>query len=51
MGANLEGFFKNEKDRYHNQLSQYEKIFRKLEETRLIKKALYYPMHNELLIY
>jgi len=51
MGANLEGFFKNEKDRYHNQLSQYEKLFRKLEETRLIKKALYYPMHKELLVY
>ena len=51
MGANLEGFFKNEKDRYRNQLSQYEKLFRKLEETRLIKKALYYPMHKELLVY
>ena len=51
MGANLEDFFKNEKERYHNQLSQYEKLFKQLEETRPIKKALYYPMHKELLVF
>ena len=51
MGSNLETFFKNEKDRYHNQLNQYENLFRQLGEIRPIKKALYYPMHKELLVF
>ena len=51
MGANLENFFSNERERYHNQLNQYENLFRQLGETRAIKKALYYPMHKELLIF
>ena len=51
MGANLETFFNNERDRYHNQLNQYENIFKQLGETRSIKKALYYPMHKELLVF
>jgi len=51
MGANLEIFFNNERDRYHNQLNQYENLFKQLGETRSIKKALYYPMHKELLVF
>ena len=51
MGANLEKFLKNEKERYFNQLTQYEKLFKQLGEQRLIKKALYYPMHKELLVF
>ena len=51
MGANLEKFFLNEKERYFNQLNQYEKLFKQLGEQRFIKKALYYPMHKELLVF
>ena len=51
MGANIEKFFVNEKERYFNQLNQYEKLFKQLGEQRLIKKALYYPMHKELLVF
>jgi ATP-dependent exoDNAse (exonuclease V) beta subunit len=51
MGANLETFFSHERERYHNQLNQYENLFRQLGETRSIKKALYYPMHKELLVF
>jgi len=51
MGANLEKFLKNEKERYFNQLTQYEKLFKQLGEQRLIKKALYYPMHKALLVF
>ena len=51
MGANLETFFSHERDRYHNQLNQYENLFKQLGETRSIKKALYYPMHKELLVF
>ena len=50
MGANLEIFFQNEKNRYRIQLKQYEDHFKCLGETREIKKALYYPMHKEFLI-
>jgi len=48
-GADLKTFFNNEKDRYRKQLDQYENLFKLSEETRQIKKALYYPMHKELL--
>ena len=48
-GADLKTFFFNEKDRYRKQLEQYENIFKLSEETRKIKKALYYPMHKEFL--
>ncbi|MBT4259113.1 MAG: hypothetical protein HOD90_04265, partial [Nitrospina sp.] len=51
IGANLEKFLKNEKVRYFNQLTQYEKLFKQLGEQRLIKKALYYPMHKALLVF
>ena len=51
LGANLETFFENEKDRYHNQLNEYENLFILLGETRPVKKALYYPMHKELLVF
>ena len=50
MGSDLEIFFENEKDRYQSQLNQYEMLFRMSGESRTIKKALYYPMHKELLI-
>ena len=50
MGADLEVFFKNEKNRYRPQLNQYENLFKLSGETRVIKKALYYPMHKELLL-
>ena len=33
------------------QLKQYEDHFKCLGETREIKKALYYPMHKELLVF
>jgi len=49
MGSNLEVFFKNEKDRYQDQLNQYETLFKMKDETRSIKKALYYPMHKKFL--
>ena len=50
MGTDLEVFFENEKNRYRPQLNQYENIFKLSGETRIIKKALYYPMHKELLL-
>ena len=50
MGSNLENFFKNEKERYRSQLNQYEILFKMSGETRIIKKALYYPMHKQFLI-
>ena len=50
MGSDLKTFFKNEKFRYRNQLNQYEKLFKLSGETRVIKKALYYPMHKEFLV-
>ena len=50
LGSNLESFFANEKVRYQNQLNQYEKLLKMSGEKRTIKKALYYPMHKELLI-
>ena len=50
LGGDLELFFKNEKDRYRNQLNLYGMIFKQFGEERPIKKALYYPMHKELLV-
>ncbi len=47
-GAKLEKFFKEESDRYREQLSVYENLLRMEGETRQIKKALYYPMHQRL---
>ena len=51
LGANLETFFENERGRYCNQLNEYENLFILLGETRPVKKALYYPMHKELLVF
>ena len=45
-GSDLEGFLKNEKERYRPQLEGYESLMRLTGETRPIKKALYYPMHQ-----
>ncbi len=49
-GAGLENFFNEEKMRYKPQLDSYEKLFRKKGETLPIKKALYYPLHQRLLV-
>jgi ATP-dependent helicase/nuclease subunit A len=48
-GSDLKTFFKNEKERYRKQLDKYENLFKLSGEARQIKKALYYPMHKELL--
>ncbi|MDP6231269.1 MAG: UvrD-helicase domain-containing protein [Nitrospinaceae bacterium] len=50
LGSDLGNFFENEKVRYQNQLNQYEKLLIMSGEKRTIKKALYYPIHKELLI-
>ncbi len=47
-GTELEEFFKEESDRYREQLNIYENLLRMEGETRQIKKALYYPMHQRL---
>ena len=48
-GGNVEGFFKQEIERYRPQLESYEELIRLQGETRLIKKALYYPLHQRLI--
>ena len=45
-GGNLERFFREEKERYRPQLEGYANLIRLTGETRPIKKALYYPMHQ-----
>ena len=47
-GGNVEGFFKQEIERYRSQLESYEQLIRLQGETRPIKKALYYPLHQRL---
>ena len=47
-GGNIEGFFKQEIKRYRTQLESYEQLIRLQGETRPIKKALYYPLHQTL---
>jgi ATP-dependent exoDNAse (exonuclease V) beta subunit len=47
-GGNVEGFFKQEIERYRSQLESYEQLIRLQGETRPIKKALYYPLHKRL---
>ncbi len=47
-GGNIEGFFKQEVVRYRSQLESYEQLIRLQGETRPIKKALYYPLHQRL---
>jgi len=47
-GGNVEGFFKQEIERYRSQLDSYEHLIRLQGETRPIKKALYYPLHQRL---
>ena len=48
-GGNLERFFREEKERYQPQLEGYANLIRLTGETRPIKKALYYPMHQRQL--
>jgi len=48
-GSNLEKFFDDEVDRHRSQLESYEQLIRLQGETRLIKKALYYPLHQRLI--
>jgi ATP-dependent helicase/nuclease subunit A len=48
-GGNVEGFFKQEIERYRSQLESYEQLIRLQGETRPIKKALYYPLHQRLI--
>lgn len=47
LGADLEHFIASEKERYKPQLDKYEAAIQKLD-SRPIKKALYYPMHQKL---
>jgi ATP-dependent helicase/nuclease subunit A len=47
-GGSIEKFFEEEKDRYRKQLESYEQLIRLQGETRTIKKALYYPLHQRL---
>ena len=47
-GGNIEGFFEQEIERYRPQLESYEQLIRLQGETRPIKKALYYPLHQRL---
>jgi ATP-dependent exoDNAse (exonuclease V) beta subunit len=47
-GGNIEDFFEEEKERYRNQLENYEELIKYQEKTREIKKALYYPLHQRL---
>jgi len=47
-GGSIEVFFEEEKDRYRPQLESYEQLIRLQGETRKIKKALYYPLHQRL---
>ncbi|MFQ5672678.1 MAG: UvrD-helicase domain-containing protein [Nitrospinales bacterium] len=49
QGTELEAFFEEEKKRYRRQLREYEQLIRLGGETRDIRKALYYPMHNRLI--
>ena len=48
-GGNIEGFFKQEIERYRPQLESYEQLIRLQGEIRPIKKALYYPLHQRLI--
>ncbi len=47
-GGDLEGFFQQETERYRSQLESYEKLIRLQGETRPIRKALYFPLHQRL---
>jgi ATP-dependent exoDNAse (exonuclease V) beta subunit len=47
-GSNLKKFFDDEIGRYRGQLESYEQLIRLQGETRTIKKALYYPLHQRL---
>ena len=47
-GSNLKKFFDDEVGRYREQLESYEQLFRLKGETRKIKMALYYPLHQRL---
>ncbi|NVJ66592.1 MAG: UvrD-helicase domain-containing protein [Gammaproteobacteria bacterium] len=47
LGSDLDGFFESEKKRYQLQLDKYAAAISQLE-SRPIKKALYYPMHQKL---
>jgi ATP-dependent exoDNAse (exonuclease V) beta subunit len=47
-GSNLKKFFDDEMDRHRDQLESYERLIRLQGETRKIKKALYYPLHQKL---
>ncbi len=47
-GGNIEKFFAEEKERYRKQLERYESLMKGQGETRPIKKALYYPLHQRL---
>ena len=48
-GGDIEGFFQQEIERYQSQLDSYEQLIRLHGETRPIKKALYYPLHQRLI--
>ena len=47
LGADLDVFFQSEKERYTEQLNQYEFLVRQIDN-KPVKKALYFPMHKKL---
>ena len=47
-GGNLKKFFDDEIGRHREQLESYEELILRQGETRPIKKALYYPLHQKL---
>ncbi len=47
LGSDLDSFLESEKRRYKEQLNKYVNAVQKLD-TREIRKALYYPMHQKL---
>lgn len=48
-GTNLEVYFQEERERYRKQMDEYEELLRLSGEPRIIKKALYYPLHKKFL--
>lgn len=47
-GSDLDGFLSTEKERYAPQLQGYAQVLRARGETRPIRLALYYPLHQKL---
>jgi ATP-dependent exoDNAse (exonuclease V) beta subunit len=44
LGMGLETFFDQEAQRYRDQLAAYRTLFRQMEEERVVRAALYFPL-------